>query len=198
MFSHFIVLFIFSVFLATSTYSQTVYKVELLEGNFTLQWSITAPKIMFEVTVQGISWAGIGWHYLGATGADDHKMFDVDFAVAVFDNTVPKLVTDRKSNNAVNTGFTMPLWDQNSTIGGVDNIENGVGTQVNGVTTFSFERALDTGDTKGDWPIIAGTFHVIAARGTSNKFGYHSRDLGHRGHWLIDFFTGANMPCTTC
>jgi len=124
-------------------------------------------------------------------------MTSADFAVAIFDGTT-KLVTDRKANNANNNGFTSPDVDSMSAIGGVDNIAVFAGEQKGGTTTFSFTRALDTGDTKGDWPLTqSGFYHVIVARGAANKFAFHGNDKYHHQSWAINWSTGENKPYTT-
>jgi len=149
---------------------------------------------MIQVSLLGETWAGIGWHEFNATGANDKGMFGADFAVAIFDGTT-KLVTDRKANDAVNNGYTTPSLDTLPAIGGVDNIAVFAGEQKAGTTTFSFTRALDTGDTKGDWPLTQpGFYHVIVARGEANKFGFHGNDKFHHRHWSINWSTGENKP----
>jgi len=180
--------------LIVASYSQTPFKAVLLEGNYTLTWSVVPPNINIQVSLLGETWAGIGWHAFGSTGHDDVGMTTVDFAVAIFDGTT-KLVTDRKSNDAVNNGFTAPALDDAAAIGGVDNIAVFAGEQKGGVTTFSFTRALDTGDLKGDFPLTqSGFYHIIVARGQANKFAFHGNDKYHHQPWAINWATGENKP----
>jgi len=142
--------------------------------------------------VKGSEWAGVGWHKFGSADAGMH---DADFAIAVW--TAGKLnVTDRKANDMVNNGFTAPLLDTSPTVGGKNDITVFSGSQMDGMTTFSFTKALDTGDTKGDWPLTeSGFYHVIVAYGTSNAFGNHGNK--DRENYLINWATGDSKPCTT-
>jgi len=179
--------------------AQGPYTVSVLNNTMALTWTInngpTGPVLSITVKSNSVSWVGVGWHMFNAGGPDNVDMYDVDFAVCDF-SSGRAVVTDRKSNNNVNNGYAPPLLDTDPAIGGTNDITATNGVQDATSTTFSFSKAFNTGDTKGDWSLQNGLQHVIIAHGTSNSFAYHGNV--NRGHWLINFYTGANAPCTTC
>jgi len=141
-----------------------------------------------------MTWVGIGWHPANSTGADYKDMFDVDFTIAVFSSGTP-VITDRRSNITSVDGKTAPVLD--TSIGGTNDVFMTSGSQVGGVTSFTFSKKLITEDKVADHPIEVRTmYHVIIAHGTEEAFGYHSNVF--RGHWLVNWFSGENGPCSNC
>jgi len=172
------------------------FKISLINDTYILQWTIEQQIIDVSVSVDGTSWVGLGWHQFNSK---DQKMFNVDFVVAIFDGSSPNIVTDSKSNNLFNNGETVPYFDTDFNINGVDNILSFSGNQDGDTTVFSFKRLLDTKDTKGDWPLTGnGLYHIVYAHGYSNTFDYHGQGPSQRGHWMVNWVTGENGPCLAC
>jgi len=182
--------------------SQAPFEFTGINSTFSFSWSVSGTPAVLngKISVTLASWVGIGWHSFGSTGADDKDMFDVDFVIGVFNAATGSVtVTDRKSNDATNSGKTQPLLDTAAAVGGVDNIISSNGVQTASSSVVSFTRLLDTKDTKGDFPLTSsGYYHVIIAHGKDNTIGYHGNT--NRGHILVNFVTGASMACnaTTC
>jgi len=183
--------------LVSLSLAQGPFKVSVLNDTIVLTWTISDGSINLQVEGMFTDWVGIGWHAWNSSGQEFQDMYDVDFTIADFENG-NWIVTDRKANNAVNSGYTEPVLD--TSIGGSNDVTAITASQNNGITQFAFTKKLDTGDTIGDWPLQDGgiTTHVIVAHGqnNTNTLAYHGPF--NRGHWLIDFYTGVNQPCTIC
>jgi len=179
---------------------QGPFTVPVLNGSMTITWMMTTgtngPILQATVKSNSVAWIGIGWHMAGASGPENVDMYDVDFAIADFSGGSPPRVTDRKSNNNVNNGYSPPLLDTDPAIGGTNDITASSGVQDATTSTFSFTKLYNTGDARGDQSLQNGLQHVIIAHGNSNTFSYHGNV--NRGHWMINFYTGANAPCMGC
>lgn len=166
-------------------------------GNVTMEWSVNQSAIVATVSAPFDCWIGVGWHPLGSTGADDHDMFNVDFTIMEFISN-QAVISDRFSNDTDGAGYVPPILD--TLVGGTDDIHAATGSQVNGVTTYHWTKLLQTKDAKADHPIVAskfpGDYHLVYAHGdnTQNSLQYHGP--GNRDHWIVNFLTGANEPCT--
>lgn len=89
-------------------------------------------------------------------------------------------------------GNHYPCWDvlqQCSLDGhaGTADQKDPTATRENGVSTSSWWRALDTGDSK-DSPIVEDGQMIMFARGVDDQFNYHTHE--HYVKCTTNFFTG--------
>lgn len=155
------------------------------ESDGIISWIIKGEIIEFNIQLNYKSWVGIGWHSIY-----DHTdgMQNVDFTIAEFEENGKVIVDDYYSNMNEKGGFSKPKKDTSFPKPGYNNILYFHGKQFQETTTVTFIRPLKTNDTY-DNPMVPGKVNLIWAHGKSgvNNISYHYH---HRGHILVDFFSG--------
>jgi len=148
------------------------------DGTYTAEWIISQEDqtIQFTLTAATTGWVGIGF------GAD---MTKADIYVGWIYPNGSVTMTDRNSK-----AFAMPLPD--TAQGGEDNVLNVKVNKNNGLTSITFTRLLDTGDSL-DTVILPGTISVLWAYGSNNSVDYNLGTFTkhvQKGSVEIDFFSG--------
>jgi len=135
-----------------------------------VEWTINDDVICFTASTEceGGCWLGIGFN--SPSDPIAHVMRYADYYIATFDNKSQSFtVTDMHMEE------TSPPFDD--TLFGCRNniiLPPYSASQVDGVTTYSFCRLLDTGDDLCDKKIVLDEdIIVMCAHGTSNDFAYH-------------------------
>jgi hypothetical protein len=172
--------------------AETTYLCNLapLPG-MTFSWTISGDNIYMQQTMD--TEVATTWHSIGFTDVEPFNMGYADYLVSFFEGNYSG-VRDLYKFDA---GNHYPCWDvltQCSLDGhaGTADQQDATSKREGGVSTSSWWRALDTGDSK-DSPIVADGQMVMFAHGVDDKFTYH----GHRQYAKCNtnFFTGES-GCT--
>jgi len=155
-------------------------------------WAVENDIILFNHSLSSINtWYGIGIVKPGNRPSNDGDMGYGDYMVTMYNRNYTGVFDLYKYDS----GSGYPCWDvlYECSVGnktkGTKDVLNVTIKRVNGVTTSTWYRKLDTGDSK-DWPIVSGTMKVMFAQGKDDWFTQH-----HEAKTCdLDFYTGQ----TTC
>jgi hypothetical protein len=145
-------------------------------GIFKASWSISGGNTL-NVTIESTTtgWVSIGFSQSASMGNTDYIMggykASTDSAYAA-----DYLYT----SNGPGCPQCAPTLDTLLTPAGTANIDNVSGSESGGVTTFSFSRALNTGDVNGDFDLTQGSYALLWAINSSsdNLAVYHTGGRG--------------------
>lgn len=157
----------------------------------TFSWTIVDDNIYMQQTLD--TDIAETWHAVGFTDVEPFNMGYADYIVTMFN----KNYTGVRDLYKYDAGNHYPCWDvlqQCSLDGhaGTMDLKDTSNSREGGISSSSWYRALDTGDSK-DSPIVEGGQMVMFAHGVDDQFTYHSVD--HRVTCNANFFTGASN-CT--
>jgi len=155
------------------------------KGDFAASWKLLDTAIEIQFSLPGTAFIGMGiarpmpWH--------GSLMENADIVLGyVFDNQ-SVWISDYYS-------FQPGPPQEDSTIGGRDDVTPVCGQRSNGVTTLRYRRDLDTGDDY-DHPFLLSANDMIYAwqNGEPGKLQFHG---GNRNHVQIDFTKPDGFPDT--
>lgn len=151
------------------------FNVSLGAGHYDLHWTVVGDTIYFAISAQTTGFVALGIE-------PTKRMLDADVILGWREAT-----GDFELHDAWSTGERGPHPDDVDLGGTYDLLEYSA-TEIGGVTTIEFSRALSTGD-RYDHDIPAnGTVKIIWSTSTEDGFTlYHSR----RGTAIIDIGTGS-------
>jgi hypothetical protein len=121
-------------------------------GVYKASWEVIYGNINVNIQAETTGWVAIGFHESAAPPAMD----DTDFVMGGYSGG--NYGGDYFYSN---TGAGCPNCAP--TLDAVQNISNVVATEAGGVTSFSFSRALKTGDATGDYDLSQGLYDIVWA-----------------------------------
>lgn len=150
-------------------------------------WAIEGQNILFTHSLKTMN----AWYAFGISGSEPHGMGEGDFMVSMYSRNYTGVFDLYKYD--ADGGY--PCWDVlyecsvGNTTKGTKDVQNSAIKRENGITTSTWLRKLNTGDSK-DWPIVKGDMKVMFAFGKDDWF------TQHLGFTMCDlnFYTGK----TTC
>jgi uncharacterized membrane protein len=143
--------------------SDSFQKVE--KEGYTLMWRVNGANLDVTVSYATTGWIGVGFGRKGTMEGADIKIGYVDKGRAVILDSF---------------GDAPDSHSAKQVLGGKSTVTNASGSEVNGVTTLSFTRPLDSGD-KNDLVLVPGTeYTVIMAHGDPGAKDFESYHSG--GH----------------
>jgi len=152
----------------------------------TLGWTISGDYIYFQHSYGGEAWYGVGLNTISGMGPNG------DYIVTMYDDGQGhNNYTGVKDMYKYDVGNGYPCWDVlyqcsvGNTTKGTKDIENDIVTRTAGSTISSWNRKLDTKDSK-DHPIGNNKAVVIFAFGYNDEFVHHSGRI----ECHVNFFTG--------
>lgn len=154
----------------------------LKEGVYDIAWILNCETKEIEITIntQAQGWAAIGF------GDATAPMVNMDNYQFAFDNSGNVIYYDRWA-----TDYSEPTTDA---------VQNFIGTptgvEEGGTRTFTFKRALDTGDAAQDAVLGGDTAHAVmwAYHATSDDISdYHSANKGTVSSDELDFFSTGSV-----
>lgn len=158
--------------------------------NMEFSWTISDGYIQYVHTLKDVQ----AWYAFGVSGKEPHGMAESDYMLSSYNKNYTGVFDLWKYDD----GEGYPCWDvlyecsvKNKTKGTKD-IEDSAIKRADGITTSTWRRKLNTGDSK-DWPIVRGDMTVLFAYGdNSDWFLYHTYE--NRVMCEINFYDGT----TTC
>ncbi len=138
----------------------------------TLQWKADGDEISVQVSAPTTGWVAVGF---------DPSKQKADASIII------GYVAEGEVFLRDDFGISNTRHGADVDNGGVDNLSNVAGSEIDGVTTISFTMPLDSGDAL-DKPLVPGsTSEVLMAHGpdgADNFATYHGR--GNRGSVMIE------------
>jgi len=152
----------------------------------TFSWTISGDNVYMQQAMD--TEVAMTWHGVGFTDVAPFDMGYADYLISFFGGNY----TGVRDLYKFDAGNHYPCWDvltQCSLDGhaGTADQKDSTAKRENGVSTSSWWRALDTGDSK-DSPIVADGQMVMFAHGVDDQFNYHTKD--HYVKCSTNFFTG--------
>lgn len=137
------------------------YQSVTVEG-LNVQWQVDGANLNVQLTAKTTGWVAVGFD-------PSNKMKDANIIFGYVKDGVASLRDD--------FGVAQVRHGSDAELGGTDNLSNGKGSEVDGVTQVSFTIPLDSGD-KYDKKLVAGNeYKIIIAYGPdgADDFGtYHA------------------------
>eukprot|EP01087_Luapelamoeba_hula_P016255 TRINITY_DN4998_c0_g1_i1.p1 TRINITY_DN4998_c0_g1~~TRINITY_DN4998_c0_g1_i1.p1 ORF type:complete len:806 (+),score=48.88 TRINITY_DN4998_c0_g1_i1:147-2564(+) len=154
------------------------------DGTWTVFWNIVSPEIHFLVKARTSGWVGLG---ISTTG----EMSGSDIIWGQINSDGTPVVSDRWA-----TGESQPGKDSEQNV--IINADES--SYTNGVTTLSYTRLLNTGDSK-DTAIKTTNMYLLwaigSSKGTLSGNDYDFDQHASRGAANINFYTGFSSAVST-
>lgn len=171
--------FVLSLILLLCVFGQAFAGTFSPNSVYKLDWTVSGTSITFTLTYKGNGWAAVGF------GADN-KMPDTDIILCSVNFPGAKC-TDRYA-----TAKELPPIDNTQNVNIIS------ATTSSGTQTFTFSRALNTGDTSQDFVIPNSSIFVLYAYGSggfsnADDFDQHTT----RGSTSVNLLAGASTPTPT-
>jgi len=166
------------------------FNVKLSGDDYVLYWNIDKDTIEFGVEVKAAGWVAFG-------PTKSAGMLQADLALGWIDGSGNPSMFDYYTTDR-DGGCPGVCKDDNSKIGGTNDILAFNGKSSGGVTTLKWKRNRKTGDSKGDIDITDDTMDVIwGFNPTTPGPGLNKHDVGTRGVAKINFAKGTASLVTT-
>ncbi|MBN2379417.1 PKD domain-containing protein [candidate division WOR-3 bacterium] len=136
---------------------------EITKEEITLKWKTYGDNLYVVLSAPTTGWVSVGLD----PSADNHK--DANIIIGYVKEGVPYIQD--------NYGTSQYLHEADVELGGTDDVQSWMGTEIEGVTEISFSIPLDSGDPY-DKPLLPGeTYKVILAHGPNGADDFTSKHV---------------------
>ena len=163
------------ILMLSAPLSAMEYQHKLEAVNMKFLWTVDGDQIHIKLSGKTTSWVGIGFN-------PEKAMSGANIIIGAVKNGKFKVedhFADRKTAHT-----------KDEKLGGVNNVLNPYGVEVDGITTVSFTFPLDTGD-KYDTPIPLNTFCKVMLAIGEGKDSFKTRHP-FRNIYEVNLSTGEN------